>query len=324
MLDRWRLAPIVLVALSACAASPPGADGRLPVSGGDTLYYRLVGQGPDTIVFLNGGPAVSSRYLEASFAALAGRHVLVFYDQRGRGRSSPAHQPDSLSLWQDAADLEQLRTGLGLGPLRLVGHNWGAGVAFEYARLHPTAVKRMVLLSPMLVRMEFSYYLLRLATADSVLDPEYEASLKAGRDSTDPAGFCRDYWGWSFGPWWPVDQMVVARLGPEVCDAGPDELRSRARVRGSLLRNMGPWNWERAVDSVPVPRLVIVGSGEAPLVKAAEPWAAGAEGRLMLAGTSPHFPWVDSPGQVTSSIEEFLTRERWPDGAAPVTAVSLP
>jgi proline iminopeptidase len=311
-----------LAALAGCAATPPIVEGRAPVGGGDTLYYRMVGAGPDTIVFLHGGPAVSSRYLEASFRTLARRHVLLFYDARGRGRSSAAAQPDSLSLWQDADDLEALRARLGLGPLKLVGHNWGAGLAFEYARRHPAMVRRLVLLSPMLLRMEYSYFLLRSIPADSAADAGYQAALAAGRDSTDPAGFCRDFWGWGFGPWRPVERRVVRILGPEICDAPPDELRARARVRRALLGNLGAWNWETALDSVPVPRLVIVGSGEAAFVRAAERWAGGRDGQLLQAGTSPHFPWVESPDLVASSIEEFLIHERWPGGATPVTAVS--
>jgi proline iminopeptidase len=282
----------------------------------------MVGQGRDTIVFLHGGPAVSSRYLESSFQSLARRHVLMFYDQRGRGRSSAATHPDSLSLWQDADDLEELRVHLGLGPLRLVGHNWGAGVAFEYARRHPTLVKRMVLLSPMMVRMEYGYFLLRSLPAESVKDEAYRAALAAGRDSTDPAGFCQEFWGWGFAPWLPVGRRIVGSLAPEVCDAPPEGLRGRDPIRRALMRNMGAWNWEAALDSVTVPRLVIVGSGQEAFVQAAERWAGGREARLLQAGSSPHFPWVESPDQVAAGIEAFLIDERWPGGSAPATEVS--
>lgn len=323
MIGRWRWTSAVLVVLTGCGGSPPVHEGRAAVSGGDSLHYTLVGEGPDTLVFLHGGPAISSRYLERSFLPLARHHALLFYDQRGRGLSTPVHHPDSLSLSQDVEDLEVLRSQLKLSHLKLVGHNWGAGLAFEYARTHPAQVDRMVLLAPMLVRMEYSYYLLRTTSVDSVGDAGHSAALRAGRDSTDPMGFCRQYWGWEFGPWRPVSPAVTRRLASSVCDESPEGLRTRAATRTRLLKSLGAWNWESALDSVTVPRLIVIGSGEEALVEVAKHWAGTSTSQLLIAGKSPHFPWVDAPDQINTAIEEFLVGKRWPAGSAPISAVSL-
>lgn len=323
MTGRWRWTSAALLVLTGCGGSPLIQEGRAPVSGGDFLAYRLVGSGPDTLVFLHGGPAVGSRYLEASFGSLARRHTLLFYDQRGRGLSVPAHRPDSLSLAQDVEDLESLRASLHLGRLKLVGHNWGAGLAFEYARRHPAEVERMVLLSPMLVRMEYSYYLQRTITTDQSKDSGYSSALGTGRDSTDPAGFCRDYWGWEFGPWRPLSPRVTRQLASSVCNESPDQLRTRRALRPQILRSLGAWNWEDGRDSVATPRLIVIGSGDDALVEVARHWAGTSSSQLLIAGQSPHFPWIEAPDQINSAIEEFLVRRQWPAGSAQISAVSL-
>lgn len=323
MIRRWRWTSALLVVLTGCGGGPPVSEGRASVSGGDFLDYRIVGSGPDTLVFLHGGPAVGSRYLQESFSSLARTHTLVFYDQRGRGLSSPAAPADLLSLSQDVTDLESLRNALHLGPLKLIGHNWGAGVAFEYARRYPAQVDRMVLLSPMLVRMEYSYYLQRTIAPELARDDGYRAALESGMDSTDPAGFCRQYWGWEFGPWRPVGQQVSRRLASVICDESPDRLRSRRALRQTLLRSLGAWNWEEARDSVPSPRLIIVGSEDNALIQVARHWAGSSRSHLLIAGQSPHFPWIDAPETIDSAIEEFLVDRRWPAGSAEVSAVSL-
>jgi pimeloyl-ACP methyl ester carboxylesterase len=116
---------------------------------------------------------------------------------------------------------------------------------------------------------------------------------------------------------------VVRRLAASVCDAPPAELRARATVRQQLLGSLGAWNWENALDSVAVPRLIVIGDGDVALDEVARRWATAGPGRLLIAGRSFHFPWIDAPERISSAMEEFLVRRQWPAGAAQVSAVSL-
>ena len=52
------------------------------------LFYRTVGRGPDTLIAIHGGPGVDLESIAGDFAPLAERHVVIFYDQRGTGRST--------------------------------------------------------------------------------------------------------------------------------------------------------------------------------------------------------------------------------------------
>lgn len=102
----------------------------------------------DTVVVLHGGWGAEHSYLIAPLEEASARYRFVLYDQRGSLRS-PA--PDSLiTLSRLVADLEQLRTSLGLERLTLVTHSMGAALAYAYLAAHPDRVRGLVLLAPVL------------------------------------------------------------------------------------------------------------------------------------------------------------------------------
>jgi proline iminopeptidase len=79
---------------------------------------------------------------------LADIYRLVYYDQRGRGKSADGVQPDDVSLATDLEDIERVRQHFGLEAPALLGHSWGTVLALEYALRYPTRVSRMVLMNP--------------------------------------------------------------------------------------------------------------------------------------------------------------------------------
>ena len=83
-------------------------EGRLAVDeAGHEIYYRLFGEGPETLVGLHGGPGADHRYL-ARLGELAGDGIQVLlYDQLGSGKSDV---PDDASLWIVPRFVEELET----------------------------------------------------------------------------------------------------------------------------------------------------------------------------------------------------------------------
>ena len=121
-------------------------EGRLAVDeAGHEIYYRLFGEGPETLVGLHGGPGADHRYL-ARLGELAGDGIQVLlYDQLGSGKSD---RPDDASLWvvpRFVEELETVRTSLELGRVHLLGQSWGGFLALQYALDHPAGVKSLVL-----------------------------------------------------------------------------------------------------------------------------------------------------------------------------------
>src|SRR5215471_12001003 len=119
---------------------------RIPV-GGAELYAREVGRGT-AIMVLHGGPDFDHSYLLPELDRLSDSYRLIYYDQRGRGRSAEGVRPEDVTLASDIADMEKVREHFKLGSVVLLGHSWGTVLALEYATRHPERVSRIILLNP--------------------------------------------------------------------------------------------------------------------------------------------------------------------------------
>ncbi|MFE2997743.1 prolyl aminopeptidase [Nocardia sp. NPDC059246] len=141
----------------------PYEQGMLDVGDGQRLYYEVSGN-PDgkPAVFLHGGPGGgTSPYHRQFFDPEAYR--IVLFDQRGCGRSTP-HIADGASLEHNTtghlvADIERLRTHLGVEQWLVFGGSWGSTLALSYAQAHPDRVTELVLRGIFLLRRkEIDWY----------------------------------------------------------------------------------------------------------------------------------------------------------------------
>jgi proline iminopeptidase len=157
-MKRARTLAIVLATASVAATGAgvehaPGTqrgaalhEDRIPV-GGATLYGRDVGRG-QPIVVLHGGPDFDHTYLLPDMDRLANSFRLIYYDQRGRGRSADGVRAEDVTLESDIADLDKVREHFQLASTAVLGHSWGTVLALEYAIRHPERVSRLILMNP--------------------------------------------------------------------------------------------------------------------------------------------------------------------------------
>src|SRR5438105_1289647 len=138
------LSPASIAAPQAARSAPP-REKRIPV-GNAELYSREVGRGT-AIIVLHGGPDFDHSYLLPELDRLSDSFHLIYYDQRGRGRSADHVQPQDVTLASDIADLEKVRQYFKLDSVVLLGHSWGTVLALEYALRYPERVSRMILMN---------------------------------------------------------------------------------------------------------------------------------------------------------------------------------
>lgn len=115
---------------------------------GTTLYHKTIGEG-DPIMVLHGGPGLFHDYLLPHYEELAREgYQLIFYDQRGSGKS--AFPKDTSTLRKDVfvEDLEGMRKAMGLEKMTILGHDWGALLGMYYASKYPEKVNKMILSNP--------------------------------------------------------------------------------------------------------------------------------------------------------------------------------
>lgn len=130
----------------------PFDHGFLDAGDGHRVYYEQCGNpaGKPALV-LHGGPGSGcSVGMRRPFDPACYRVVLM--DQRGSGRSTPHAGDDAAALAANTthhllADIERLRTQLGIGRWLIFGGSWGTTLALAYAERHPERVSEMVLAS---------------------------------------------------------------------------------------------------------------------------------------------------------------------------------
>lgn len=110
------------------------------------LHFRDVGEGP-SIVVLHGGPDFDYDYLLPELDCLAERFRVIYYDQRGRGRSADGVRPDDVTLESEIGDLDHVRRHFGLESMAVLGHSWGGVLAMEYAGRHPERLTHLILMN---------------------------------------------------------------------------------------------------------------------------------------------------------------------------------
>lgn len=145
--------------LSGCFFMPEDADN--PNSTIIQIYYeRLQAADPTkkNLIVLNGGPGGSYTVLFRNplIAALAESYNIIFYDQRGIGKSSALSENGNhlekvglYSTAQNAADLMALIDHLELrdpaGKVTILGHSYGGILAWAFAVKYPHAVDRLLI-----------------------------------------------------------------------------------------------------------------------------------------------------------------------------------
>ncbi len=128
--------------------------GLLPLTAGHVMYWEVMGnpQGRP-VVFLHGGPGAGAAPDHRRFFDPA-HYRIVVYDQRGAGRSTPLGDVTDNTTPELIADLERLRSHLGIETWLVFGGSWGSTLALAYAEAHPERVAALVLRGIFLCRAQ--------------------------------------------------------------------------------------------------------------------------------------------------------------------------
>ncbi|MFJ5234148.1 alpha/beta fold hydrolase [Kitasatospora sp. NPDC088391] len=144
---------------------------RVEVPGG-VLHAVRSGRGPD-VVLLNAG-ATDARMWAAEAEALAGRHRVTRYDDRGTGPHSTA----PTGPWTYTADLLAVLDALGIGRAVLIGASDGGRKALDAALAHPERVAGLVLVGA-------AMHLPDLTEAEQPLYEELIAALRPRAEAVE-------------------------------------------------------------------------------------------------------------------------------------------
>jgi proline iminopeptidase len=268
------------------------------------LFYEVVGSTGDPIVVVHGGPGLDHAYLQPGLDALATRNTVIYYDQRGTGRSSAELVETAINFDSFVQDIEALRVALGYDRITVLGHSFGSLIALEYAARFPESTRSLILMNPVEPGSRFQEQTSDRQRARVTLEDSTEmADLRAteGFAARDPATLSQVY---------RVAFRQVLRDRDLVEQIDLDLATTTAKngqdVAALLGASLGEVDWWDRLAAIEVPTLVLHGRYDAPPIDMARELAeAFAQGTFEVLN-SGHFPYVEDRDGLLSAISGFF------------------
>jgi proline iminopeptidase len=293
-------------------------EGRIQ-AGRASLYSREIGGGQPIIV-LHGGPDFDHGYLLPDLDRLADAFRLIYYDQRGRGRSADHVQPEDVTLRSDVEDLDEVRKHFQLESAALLGHSWGAVLALEYALRYPTRVSHLILMNPAPASAS-DVAVLRKAYVQKLgadMDRQREILASAAYKEGDPAAVAARY-RLHFKPalMRPDDyEKLMATMKTGFMSQGREGIVKARAVEDRLMRDtwqVDGYDLLPKVRNLGTPTLVIAGDHDFIPGEIAEHIAQAIPGaRLVKIRNCGHFAYLERASDVRRAFNDFFRRIRLP------------
>ena len=263
------------------------------------LFERRVGAGPPTVV-LHGGPGAHHDYLLPGFDLLARGRTLIYYDQRGGGRS-PVERDVPVGWREHVEDLEALRNLWGLERLSLAGYSWGGLLGVLYALEHGDRADSLALVSPGPVwsgaRADFERRLAERNQAPAIADARRAAQTSDLRER-DPDGYRKLMFELSVSGYFH-DPARAKDLTP---------FRITGRTQQDVWASLGEFDLRPRLGSVSVRALVVHGDDDPIPVETAATLATGLRAPLIRIPDCGHVPYVEAPDAFVAALDPFLPR----------------
>ena len=287
----------------ARAEIPEPRESGLTTTTATPLYWAAYGpKGVSPLLVLHGGPGAHHDYLLPQMLELARDRELIFYDQRGGGRSRSDDRAP-ITARTHVEDLGAFVSELGLEPLSLVGYSFGGLLALLYAIESmggSTAPRRMVLIDPAPVtrqyRTRFEAEFARRQSGPEVerLRSELEAS---GLRESDPEQYRHRRFELSVAGYF-ADPERARELTP---------FRVMGRIQQSVWDSLGEFDLTGELRGIDAPTLVVHARHDPiPLESSRDVADALPNGRLVVIEDSGHVPYVEQPERLFEAINDFL------------------
>jgi pimeloyl-ACP methyl ester carboxylesterase len=146
---KYLVGALLVIGGSAAAAqgAPAPFEDHYADVNGVRLHYASVGQGP-LVLFLHGYPSFWYQWKD-QMLEIGRDHLAVGLDMRGYNLSSRPEGLEPYAMPHLIEDVRQFAEKLA-GPGKkfvLVGHDWGANVAWVFAMFHPEMLERLIIVN---------------------------------------------------------------------------------------------------------------------------------------------------------------------------------
>ncbi len=295
---------VLLAALTAAGPVSAFAErGASFAAAGATIWYEVGGSGSGTpLVVVNGGPGFDHTYLHCSdcWDRLAAGRRLVFYDQRGNGRSGELADGQTCTLADQIADLEALRAHLGFDKIDLLGHSWGGYLVMAYAARHPDRVAHLLIVDSAAPKIQDTAFLFKFIYPETQAREDALAFAVELGDAQAIAADLNEY----------MSMLFYSEAAREAFMARSSSFAYRQKVNKAVWGDLQRFDLNPELPKFGFPTLVVTGRYDfnvAPSVA----WAIhraipGSE--LAVFEKSGHLPFCEESEAFVSRVEAFLSR----------------
>ena len=300
------LAPVV----PALATAAPAEKGQTFQAPGATIYVEVLGTASGApLVVVNGGPGFDHTYEHAAvpgttsaWEQLARTRRVVFYDQRGNGRSGALKPGQSCTLADQIDDLEAVRAHLGVDKIDLLGHSWGGYLVLAYAARHPEHIRHLITVDSAAPKWSDTVFLFKDVFPEGQERADGLAFADALGDAAASAAGLREYFHWLF-------------YSPEKRDAFIAQVTTgvfNKQVNETIDHDVQRFDLNPELRKFKFPALVVTGRYDinvAPSV-AYKIHKAIAGSQLAVFERSGHLPFFEEPEAFARTVETFLGGNR--------------
>jgi proline iminopeptidase len=281
------------------------SEGYVTVDEGVDLWYKTIGDGPETVIV----PAAI--YMEYEFEKLANQsRTLILYDMRGRGKSSAVDDASRISMDFEIADLEALRQQLGKEKVSLIGWSYLGGLVILYANQYPDHVNRIVQIGPISPTYEL-FQQSRSTSPDEESMAQLSKLQEEGLAESDPERYCEEFWNIYMKQIF-FDPDKIGLMRSDMCKCENETLNNVSMQIGAILESVGEWDWREEVQGLEAPVLTIHGESDSLPLEGSRVWVRTLRNaRLLFVPEAGHLPHVEQPEVFYPAVDTFLKGE-WP------------
>lgn len=257
-------------------------------------------EGALPLLCINGGLHFGHDVLWPALSPLAARRQIVFFDQRGRGKSQQPPGAHTACIEHDAGDAVAIRIALGVERWNVLGHSWGGGIAMLATAQDQAAVNRLVLVDAVGPTSEW------LSRLHSSALGRLHGDRRAALAELDPAALHRDdiaahaaYTSALYPAWFADRDFAAIFSSPRANSATGAAVAARLRREG--------YDWADIIATIRVPTLIMHGEDDLLDTGVARSIAGLIEGsELALIPHAGHMPFWEAPEEFFRRAATFL------------------
>ena len=295
------LAVLLLSSGSALAQQTPTTTGMIATPEVDLAYETYGAASPATpVIVANGGPGLSHICMLQNdvWMRLARNRQIVFYDQRGTGKSKQVKPDAAWGMDAQIADMEAVRAKFGFQRFNLVGDSYGGLLAMAYASAHPEYIEKLILSDSAAPAWKDIVRVLPDVFPDVLEEIAAREKNSSGADAADQR--IRDHFL----------MLFYSEANRDAYLAGVKDLGSSPQVSAAVQKATRTLDLTQELPKFKFPTLVITGRYDmnvTPLT-AWNIYKAIPGAKFVVFEKSGHLPSYEEPDKYVKVVDAFLSQ----------------